>query len=164
MKVDENIWRATCISDAVFLTGDAMWFSTSCSLTCSCICRGESTKNCESTNIYNSHKVGVAVYGRYATLSSPPVSYLAHISGSVAGVTIGEILFLSQIFNIFQHHKLFHFCGRFMKLLFWESKALCETRPFNISHQLLQKPNNCTYYPKWEPKKSEGVCLNFHQS
>ena len=38
------------------------------------------------------YKVGVAVYGRYATLSSPPVSYLAHISGSIAGVTIGEVL------------------------------------------------------------------------
>ena len=37
------------------------------------------------------YKVGVAVYGRYADLSSPPVSYLAHISGSIAGVTIGEV-------------------------------------------------------------------------
>jgi len=37
-------------------------------------------------------EVGVAVYGRYATLSSPPVSYLAHISGSVAGVTIGLVV------------------------------------------------------------------------
>ena len=36
--------------------------------------------------------MGVAVYGRYADLSSPPVSYLAHISGSIAGVTIGEVL------------------------------------------------------------------------
>ena len=35
--------------------------------------------------------MGVAIYGRYATLSSPPVSYLAHISGSIAGVTIGEV-------------------------------------------------------------------------
>ena len=38
------------------------------------------------------YQVGVAVYGRYADLSSPPVSYLAHISGSIAGVTIGEVL------------------------------------------------------------------------
>ena len=39
-------------------------------------------------------QVGVAIYGRYATLNSPPVSYLAHISGSVAGVTIGEQPFM----------------------------------------------------------------------
>ena len=48
-------------------------------------------------------QVGVAVYGRYATLSSPPVSYLAHISGSVAGVTIGEILFISYASSSILH-------------------------------------------------------------
>ena len=36
-------------------------------------------------------KVGVAVYGRYAD-TGPPVSYLAHIWGSLAGVSIGLVI------------------------------------------------------------------------
>ena len=50
------------------------------------------------------YQVGVAVYGRYADLSSPPVSYLAHISGSIAGVTIGEVL----CFKIYIIHCVIH--------------------------------------------------------
>ena len=67
-----------------------MWLPTSCGSACSCISRGANFKMMMMIIII---QVGVAVYGRYATLSSPPVSYLAHISGSVAGVTIGEVRF-----------------------------------------------------------------------
>ena len=41
-------------------------------------------------------QVGVAVYRRFDTEDSgsagPPLSYLAHISGSLAGVTIGLVI------------------------------------------------------------------------
>ena len=36
-------------------------------------------------------QVGVAVYGRYSS-TVPPVSYLAHIWGSLAGITIGLVV------------------------------------------------------------------------
>ena len=38
-----------------------------------------------------SFQVGVAVYGRYSS-TVPPVSYLAHIWGSLAGITIGLVV------------------------------------------------------------------------
>ena len=36
-------------------------------------------------------QVGIAVYGRYSD-TVPPVSYLAHIWGSLAGITIGLVV------------------------------------------------------------------------
>ena len=53
-------------------------------------------------------QVGVAVYRRYSEddLSSPPLSYLAHISGSLAGVSIGLVIlnnFQQKLWERYEH-------------------------------------------------------------